>query len=240
MDWQLPVNRGFNASFGFLGGGEDHITQAGMPMEWGCAGTDLWQSHGPATGMNGTYSGYLYNDAAVRVIEQHPDPDTHPLFIYLALQTMHAPLEAPSCFSDLYPESKYTHTYAVSNGMATVSDSVLANVTAALKKRGMWERTLIVHLSDNGGPVAAGCGSSHANNYPLRGGKHSNWEGGIRVVAFASGGFLPASRHGTVLRGITHNADWYPTLATLAGASPDDPPAPGVTDVPGVDGYATP
>lgn len=48
----------------------------------------------------------------------------------------------------------------------------------------------------------------HANNYPLRGGKHTNWEGGVRVVAFASGGFLPASRHGLVLHGIMHNADW--------------------------------
>ena len=57
--------------------------------------------------------------------------------------------------------------------MATVSDSVLANVTTALKARGMWSNTLVVHLSDNGGPVAANAGASHANNWPLRGGKHS-------------------------------------------------------------------
>ena len=60
MDWQIPVARGFNASFGFLGGGEDHISQYGMLAEWGCHGTDLWSSHGPATGRNGTYSGYIY------------------------------------------------------------------------------------------------------------------------------------------------------------------------------------
>ena len=101
----------------------------------------------------------------------------------------------------------------------------------------MWTKTLVVHLSDNGGPVAANAGASHANNYPLRGGKHSNWEGGIRVVAFASGGLIKPSRHGVVLHGIMHNADWYPTLATLAGASPDDPPAPGVTGIPAVDGF---
>ena len=59
----------------------------------------------------------------------------------------------------------------------------------------------------------------------------------MRVVAFVSGGFLPARRHGQILDGITHNADWYPTLAILAGASPDDPPAQGVTGVPGVDGF---
>ena len=126
--------------------------------------------------------------------------------------------------------------YAISNGMATVTDSILANVTAALKRRGMWNRTLVIHLSDNGGPVWKKM-AWHANNFPLRGGKHTNWEGGVRVVAFASGGFLPAPRHGVVLSGVMHNADWYPTLATLAGASPEDPPAPGVTGVPGVDGY---
>lgn len=37
--------------------------------------------------------------------------------------------------------------------MVTVTDSILANVTLALKKRGMWNRTLVIHLSDNGGPV---------------------------------------------------------------------------------------
>ena len=105
MDWQLPVERGFNASFGFLGGGEDHISQNGMLMEWGCHGTDLWSSHQPAIGQNGTYSGYIYNDAAVDIIKRHIDVDTNPLFIYLATQTMHAPLEVPTRWSDLYPNT---------------------------------------------------------------------------------------------------------------------------------------
>ena len=233
MDWMLPVERGFNTSMGYLGGGEDHYTQAGMIQEWGCTGTDLWLDHAGAR-CNGTYGGFLYNDAAVQIIEQHPEPESNPLFIYLATQTMHAPVEVPSHYSDMY--AAYTKTYAVSNGMVTVTDEILRNVTAALTKRGMWARTLIVHLSDNGGPVGACCGASHANNWPLRGGKHTNWEGGIRVVAFASGGFLPSDRHGLVLDGMMHNADWFPTLAKLAGASPDDPPAHGVTGVPAVDG----
>ena len=243
MAWQTPYGRGFNTSFGYLGGGEDHFTQNGMKGEWGCSGIDLWNTLGPATKAdNGTYGGYLYNDAAVRIIEQHPDPETTPLFIYLATQTMHAPVQVPAYYSDKYAMNttfNYTKPYTISNGMATVTDSILANVTAALKRRGMWNRTLIIHLSDNGGPVWKSM-AWHANNFPLRGGKHTNWEGGVRVVAFAGGGFLPSSRHGMVLQGIMHNADWYPTLATLAGASPTDPPAPGVTTsnkVPGVDGF---
>ena len=50
-----------------------------------------------------------------------------------------------------------------------------------------------VFTSDNGGPVYFG-GAAGANNYPLRGGKTSNYQGGIRVNAFASGGiFTPPS-----------------------------------------------
>lgn len=35
------------------------------------------------THANGRYGGYLYNDAAVRIIEQHPDPETTPMFMYV-------------------------------------------------------------------------------------------------------------------------------------------------------------
>ena len=173
MEWETPFARGFNTSFGFLGGGEDHYTQAGMKSEWGCQGTDLWNTRGPAVGANGTYSGYIYNEAAVRLIANHPEPHVNPLFMYIATQTMHSPVQVPSYYSDMYPHGEnqlYTETYAISNGMATVTDSILGNVSAALKKRGMWERTLVIHLSDNGGPVWAQM-ASHANNFPHRGGK---------------------------------------------------------------------
>jgi arylsulfatase I/J len=53
----------------------------------------------------------------------------------------------------------------------------------------MYDNTFLIFSSDNGGPIAGG-----ANNYPMRGGKFSNWEGGIRVAAFVSGGVVPAAR----------------------------------------------
>jgi hypothetical protein len=64
-----------------------------------------------------------------------------------------------------------------------------------MKTAGMWEDTLMVWASDNGGDAAA-------NNYPLRGAKFSNWEGGIHVGAFVSGGYLPVSRRGIKLGGL--------------------------------------
>jgi arylsulfatase A-like enzyme len=63
---------------------------------------------------------------------------------------------------------------------------------------------------------------SGSTNYPLRGGKYSDWEGGIRVAAFASGGFLPPAARGTVNNGMLHIADFYGTYCGLAGVDPTD------------------
>merc|ERR1719450_316605 len=97
-------------------------------------------------------------------------------------------------------------------------DEGIGNVTAALRKKGMWENTLLIFTSDNGG-------ASFGNNYPLRGGKYSPFEGGVRVLTFMSGGFLPAKAAGTTFDGLVHISDWYPTLCALAGVDGTDNPA---------------
>ncbi len=82
--------------------------------------------------------------------------------------------------------------------------------------------------TDVGHGTACFNGEAGANNYPLRvrffftfscskqpqtlffqGGKYSTFEGGIRVNAFVSGGFVPESQRGKKLDGIVHIADWY-------------------------------
>merc|ERR1740121_1141039 len=85
----------------------------------------------------------------------------------------------------------------------------------------MFNNTLIVFTSDNGGPIYRK-GSVGANNFPLKGGKASNWEGGIRVNALASGGFLPPKVRGTKQEGLMAGWDWYATYAGLAGVDPTD------------------
>lgn len=93
---------------------------------------------------------------------------------------------------------------------------------------------MIVH-SDNGGPIYQN-GHSGGINWPLKGGKVSNWEGGIRVNAFVSGGLLPTHARGTKSDGLIAGWDWYATLAALAGTSPHDARAAAV-GLPPVDSH---
>jgi len=98
-------------------------------------------------------------------------------------------------------------------------DEAIGEVAAALRTRGMWNNTLVVFSSDNGGPIYE---PGSANNHPLKGGKYTDWEGGVRVNAWLSGGFVPAEKRGTRFAGVMSIADWYGTLCELAGIDQAD------------------
>ncbi|OWF42820.1 Arylsulfatase B [Mizuhopecten yessoensis] len=67
--------------------------------------------------------------------------------------------------------------------MVTAMDDLVGNVTAALKENGMYDDTLFVFTAD----IEWGWPLFHGNNYPLRGGKITKYEGGTRATAFISG-----------------------------------------------------
>ena len=62
--------------------------------------------------------------------------------------------------------------------MVAVLDEAVGNVTSYLKENNLWENTLIIFSTDNGGQAYAG-----GSNLPYRGNKGSYWEGGIKVVS---------------------------------------------------------
>lgn len=74
-------------------------------------------------------------------------------------------------------------------------------------------------MSDNGGPIYE---PGAANNWPLRGGKYSDWQGGQKTNAFVSGGYIPSASRSTTHHGVVSIADWYATFASLAGVDPTD------------------
>ena len=222
----LPINRGFDRHFGFLKGGEDHLTQ--RSRDDGLSFVDLWRDHGPAHGENGTFSTYLYAREAVGIIKEHGAINkgevqlghaASPLFMYLSWHAVHTPLEVPPG-RPVQPVSDRNHARAHMNALVEIMDEGMGNVTAALRSSGMWPSTLLVFHADNGGWTQSL--DQGGNNWPLRGGKVSSFEGGVRAVGWVNGGYLdvvnPALR-GSAFTGLMHIADWYATFCGLAGVA---------------------
>eukprot|EP01084_Bolivina_argentea_P309849 536002_1 len=216
----LPISRGFDTSFGYLGGGEDHYTH--IAKGHNDQGIDFWNSTGPAYGFNGSYGDIVYNKLVVDTITNHANKHPNdPIFIYYAMQVAHDPQQAPKEYINLYPSSM-SECYnkkcnrRTEDAMASVMDSAVKNLTGVLKSTGMWDNTVLVFSADNGGPIGI-VGSGSGNNYPLRGGKQSDFQGGVRVNAFVSGGYIASDRKGKSVDGYIHICDWYETFAHLGG-----------------------
>ena len=135
-----------------------------------------------------------------------PGGASAPLFMYLAFQAVHSPLEAPDHYVSMCPNVKQP-SRKVLCGMMHAVDEGVKNITDALKATLRWDNTLVVFTTDNGGT-----GSSAGTNYPLRGEKATMWEGGVRAVGFVSGFGLQSKVRGTTSAALLHVSDWLPTL----------------------------
>ena len=135
------------------------------------------------------------------------------MFLFHSFGLVHTPLDVPSSHiasSDLRSQKAGVPAFDVAgrrnySAMVAYMDEAIAEIESALREKGMWEDTLVVFMSDNGGPVYV---PGNANNHPLKGGKYSDWEGGVRTNAFVSGGFVPEKARGAVYGGVISIADW--------------------------------
>ncbi|KAI8501713.1 hypothetical protein Bbelb_209840 [Branchiostoma belcheri] len=208
-----PTHRGFHTFYGYLTGAEDYWTHRqkgglpGQPQTW--SGLDLRDQDRPVLDQNGTYATNLFANKAIEIISQHDK--SKPLFLFLPLQAVHDPLQAPEEFISPYShiEDPERRVYAA---MATVMDQAVGNVTDALQRYGLWDNTVLIFSTDNGGRVDRG-----GNNWPLRGWKGSLWEGGVRGVGFVNSPLIKAK--GRTSDALIHISDWFPTLVGLAGGS---------------------
>lgn len=168
-----PTYRGFETFYGFLGGAEDyfkHSSGAGqsLPTVTGFSGLDLRNQTTADFTKTGIYSTPLFAAEAQRTIRNHAaTASTVPLFLYLAFQAVHSPQEVPQSYVDPYKKTISDTNRRKFAGMVSCLDEAIGNVTNTMKELGMWDETLLIFTTDNGGPVHtfSAIGSS---NWPLR------------------------------------------------------------------------
>lgn len=218
--WALtPTFRGFDEFVGFYSGGEDYFTHKNGE------GYDFRRDSSPNCGANcsivntadaGVYSTEVFSREAVRMISEHPSESDTPLFLMVTYQGVHSPSQAPQRYIDMYNDTISDSTRRTFAGMISAVDEGIFNITEALREKGMYDDTVFVFTSDNGGPIQGG-DATGTRNWPLRGGKHSVWEGGVRATAFVSYEQFSDTAKNSAYDGLMHGADWFATLADVGG-----------------------
>ena len=207
---QLPVNRGYDTSFGYLSHANTYFAnyEWGHPCKkYGFEVYDLWDTDNPAYNKtnDGKYEEFKFAERVYGLLNDYDNSSTdNPFFIVYASHLSHDPLQMDSMYYSIwdndesncsandpyiYPGYNGTnHCRSVVQSMVNLLDIIIGNITMILKERGLWENTLIVFTGDNGGCQRLNiCGG---NSHPLRGGKFVPFEGGIRTTTFVSGGTL--------------------------------------------------
>jgi len=244
-----PLGRGFDSYVGYLQGAEDYYnrtvgTRTVRPQpnstgatltttttgtksraSWG-TGYDFWVNKTVAWDRYGIYNLVDHEAEAKRVIEDRDS--AKPFFLYYAPENIHEPLQMP-------PEKIYSENCAhvqdspegpgrhVLCTMMNRLDTTVLRLETLLKEQNLWNDTLLWVTTDNGGMlphgIRNGTAGSASSNTPLRAGKGTLFEGGVRGVSFVTGGFLPESARGTTVEGLLQHVDIPATLAGLGGGT---------------------
>lgn len=173
-----PLKRGFDDFYGFLSGGHQYFPDQltlNDPFE------AKEQFDGYKTKLLRNYERvdekeYLtdaFSREAVSYIEKNRK---NPFFIYLAYNAPHTPLQATEKYLSRFQNisNKKRQTYAA---MVSAVDDGVGLILTKLKELNLEENTIVIFLSDNGGPEK----TNGSDNGVLRGQKGDLFEGGIHV-----------------------------------------------------------
>jgi arylsulfatase A-like enzyme len=208
-----PTHRGFDHQYGHYFGALDYFKHdRDGKMDW-------YRDDKPL--IEEGYTTHLVAKEATRLIREQAAEK--PLFLYVPFNGIHSPHQVPDSYTEPYKDlPKLRQTIA---GMLSAVDEAIGQITAALDEKGLRQNTLIIFSSDNGGP---GPGNATMNS-PLRAGKGTLYEGGIRVCSFATWpGKIPA---GITIDEPMHAVDWFPTLVKLTGAPAEQKLVPDGLDI---------
>lgn len=146
-----------------------------------------------------------YTVEAVKFITAHKD---HPFFLYLPHTAVHVPVHPGRAFAGKSANGRF-------GDWVEEVDWSVGQVFATLHELKLDRNTLVMFSSDNGPWLVKGGDAGTAG--PLRGGKGSTWEGGVRepTLAWWPGKVAP----GSVCDAIAGNIDFLPTFVKLAGGT---------------------
>lgn len=163
-------------------------------------------------------------DEAVKFIEANarsaePGQSGKPFFLNYWQFSVHAPFDAKQELIDKYrairdPEDpQQSPTYAA---MVHSLDDNVGKILDALERLQLQRTTVVIFYSDNGGNMYDVVdGGTATSNRPLRGGKATIYEGGIRVPAIVC--WPGVIKGGTVNNALVQSEDLYPTILEMAG-----------------------
>lgn len=199
-----PLKRGFDEFWGYTGGGHDYFESSPDGKAYKAPLESNFK-----TPQVITYITDDKGDECVDFIKRHK---SEPFFLFASFNAPHAPMQATPADLELYIAIKDTkrRTYAA---MVHRLDVNVGRIMDEVKANGLLENTIIVFISDNGGPVD----SNASNNAPFNGQKGILLEGGIHVPFFIS--WPETIKAGSVFEHPVSSLDITPTFVALAGLS---------------------
>lgn len=160
-------------------------------------------------GPEGQYLTDRLTDEAIAFVREHRE---QPFFLYLTYYAVHTPLEAPGDLEEKYRKKfagRDTGIHPAYAAMVENMDRNVGRVLDTLKKLNLEEETFVVFTSDNGGLETSGIQT------PLREGKGTLYEGGIRVPLILKWpGRIPA---GAMTDQVSMGTDLLPTIDAVTG-----------------------
>ncbi|MEO9892147.1 sulfatase-like hydrolase/transferase [Aurantibacter sp.] len=205
----IPTDRGFDYFHGWLGDMmDDYWKHRRHDINYMRLNEETIDPEGHATDLFTNWSvDYITNQAK----------SEQPFFLYLAYNAPHFPVQPPQEWLNkvLKREKNIDPIRAKLVAFIEHMDHGIGKVIKALKDSGQYENTIIVFTSDNGGHLP-----SKANNGPLRDGKQSMYEGGLKVPTCIS--WHEKIEKGSISKNNWMTMDIYPTLLEIAGTEPKD------------------
>ena len=152
---------------------------------------------------------------AIKAIE-NPIDIKEPFYLNMCHYALHTPIMADPRFVQKYYDAGIDSTESKYASLIEGMDKSLGDIMDFLKKKGVDKNTIIIFMSDNGGlDYHSRGGPVNTHNYPLKSGKGSVYEGGIREPMIVK--WLGVTRPNTVNANPVIIDDFFPSILDMAG-----------------------